>query len=547
KTIGPRAFHGCSALTSVSVPDCTVGDGAFSACGGLETLTGAHRGIMDGILIIEDGKVVTCLAKAVFVTLPYTVTAIGADAFDGCTDLTYLFIPSTVTTIGTGPFDGIVFMDTDGNECTVSPGIYRGANGTLVKQIPAVYHAKFMFGKYSMTVDIDEMERLEAPPVVPDLPGKKFLGWEGFTEGMTVTQDMVFEAIYKDVPVVDKTYVTVTVVRNDGITEEYETEKGTNFRGPFSLYYTDMYHCNEWPINRAVENDMTLYAVAVLSGTCGVQWTFDLSTGVFTISGNGYMNNYYKSTPWYDYRPYILKVVVDPGVRSIGNYAFYGCKNLYDVTIADTVTSIGSYAFYHDYALEHVKLDCSNVSYGSKAFTGVFFHNYGSHSTLKWASCSGKEFVGGQGDLYCVSIGRTLSETVKMRLVLADKTLTFYGTGDIPDYGSTLNTPWYTYRYDIEHIVVGEGITSVPDAAFYKYTTVKTVVLADSVTSIGKNSLRGCTSLTEIVFGSGLQTIGSNALTGYTFTTSDGTALKVSSKNMAGHTFHNDGGTFVRD
>lgn len=49
--------------------------------------------------------------------------------------------------------------------------------------------------------------------------------------------------------------------------------------------------------------------------------------------------------PWYDYRSSITKVIIQDGVTSIGDNAFYECSNLANVTIPDSVTSIGRRAF----------------------------------------------------------------------------------------------------------------------------------------------------------------------------------------------------------
>ena len=51
-------------------------------------------------------------------------------------------------------------------------------------------------------------------------------------------------------------------------------------------------------------------------------------------------------TPWFKDRGDIRRIVVQKGVTTIGDYAFYGCKNVTSVTLPDTVTQIGKLAFY---------------------------------------------------------------------------------------------------------------------------------------------------------------------------------------------------------
>jgi hypothetical protein len=89
------------------------------------------------------------------------------------------------------------------------------------------------------------------------------------------------------------------------------------------------------------------------SGSCGdnLTWTYDIVTGILTISGTGDMYNFDShpisatDAPWSTYIYVINKIIIDDGVTSIGEYAFYGCSNLSDVIIGDGVTTIGENAF----------------------------------------------------------------------------------------------------------------------------------------------------------------------------------------------------------
>ena len=73
-------------------------------------------------------------------------------------------------------------------------------------------------------------------------------------------------------------------------------------------------------------------ASAATSGKTG-QCTWTLNGTVLTISGNGNMGNYFSSStlPW---GTSISEVIIEEGVTSIGDYAFYNCTSLTSVTIA---------------------------------------------------------------------------------------------------------------------------------------------------------------------------------------------------------------------
>ena len=102
RVIAESAFSGCSALTSITIPDSvtSIGDYAFEGCTGLTSIT-----IPDGVTSIGGGAFYGCSALT-SITIPDSVTSIGDYAFEGCTGLTSITIPDGVTSIGGGAFYG---------------------------------------------------------------------------------------------------------------------------------------------------------------------------------------------------------------------------------------------------------------------------------------------------------------------------------------------------------------------------------------------------------------------------------------------------------
>ncbi|MCD8048874.1 MAG: leucine-rich repeat domain-containing protein, partial [Clostridia bacterium] len=131
-------------------------------------------------------------------------------------------------------------------------------------------------------------------------------------------------------------------------------------------------------------------AVSVSAESCSgwfgdnVTWELDTSTGVLTISGMGDMEHYWISSipweweedeflpetmPWYYYRESITSAVISNGVTSVGQLAFYGCKNLTSVEIPDSVTKIDDYAFSGCSSLTSVNIPDSVTSIDECAFS----------------------------------------------------------------------------------------------------------------------------------------------------------------------------------
>ena len=80
------------------------------------------------------------------------------------------------------------------------------------------------------------------------------------------------------------------------------------------------------------------------SGTCGSGLTWNLNNaGTLTISGTGDMKDYTAGTaPW---GTGVNKLIIENGVTSIGDYAFYNCTKLSTALVSDNVTTIGVAAF----------------------------------------------------------------------------------------------------------------------------------------------------------------------------------------------------------
>ena len=105
---------------------------------------------------------------------------------------------------------------------------------------------------------------------------------------------------------------------------------------------------------------------------CGTNAYWKVENGTLTISGSGAIDNYDSAAecPWSDQRASITKIVVEDGVTSIGNFAFYGMTNLTETSLADSITSIGAYAFKNDSSLENVTLPSELTQIQDSAFYG---------------------------------------------------------------------------------------------------------------------------------------------------------------------------------
>ena len=117
------------------------------------------------------------------------------------------------------------------------------------------------------------------------------------------------------------------------------------------------------------------------------------SDGVLTVSPSGQLYNgkcnmkhYCKvngvlTLPWTPYAEQIVKVVVEEGVNSVGQMAFYGLPNLREVVLAESVEEIYGYAFKNCQSLTTVVMPGVHMIrqgafYGCSGLTDVTFSDY---------------------------------------------------------------------------------------------------------------------------------------------------------------------------
>ena len=254
------------------------------------------------------------------------IKTIGSYAFADCTDLAEIIVPDGVISIGNG-----AFLQNSGAKRVVLPPstVYIG-HGAL-----------------------RDCSALTSVSLPDSMSNRLFLDmFEGCTNLKSV-----------DIP--------------DGITDIHEGDLAS------CPTWTDIYYDNWGRVwNRVVSNvrdsipdRMNVHFKDNIydSGSCGENVTWTLTAdGTLTISGTGAMTDYtYDSrSPWYSCRTYIKRVVMQQGVTSIGDHAFWDCSGLTSVTIPDGVTSIGDYAFAYCVSLTSATIPEGVTSIGGSAFSG---------------------------------------------------------------------------------------------------------------------------------------------------------------------------------
>lgn len=107
------------------------------------------------------------------------------------------------------------------------------------------------------------------------------------------------------------------------------------------------------------------------SGTSGtLSWTYESDNKTLTITGVGAMSEFESAekVDWASVSAGVQRIVVNQGVTTVSNYAFYGMPAVTEVVLPETLTSIGNFSFAYCQKLTTVSIPEGVVSIGESAF-----------------------------------------------------------------------------------------------------------------------------------------------------------------------------------
>ncbi len=559
-TISDYAFYGCSGLTSVTIPNgvTSIGSNAFYGCSGLTSVA-----IGSGVASIGNYAFYGC-SGLTSVAIGSGVASIGNYAFYGCSNLKDVYyngkfedlikIPgcgysgnfcsatvhcTDITLLGWGTCGNTVnwVLDDEGTltisgEGEVSRnGNYRSFSEDIKKVIieqgvTSIGEHAFIdcsnftsvtipdsvtsIGEYAFR-DCDSLTSVTIPDSVTSIGEHAFYACDGLT---SVTIGSGVTNIGKDAFLSCR---SLTDVYYNGKFEDFIKISGCEDSHKF---YDVAVHCTD--------------VIRLAWGKCGdnVNWVFD-NNNTLIISGEGEMDDYiwYSLSWWHEIWSDAKNVIIAGGVTnigedvfrncdsltnvtipdsvtSIGNNAFSGCNGLTSVTIPDSVTSIGESAFSSCSSLTSITIGSGVTSIGSNAFSGC--SSLTSVTIPDSVTSIGEYAFSGCRSLTSITIGSGVTsigsnafsgcslDSVYISSLAAYLNIEFSSSDSNPMYYA--HNLYLNGNRISGALEIPNGVTKIPDYAFYGCGDITSVVIPDSVTSIGSCAFYGCSRLTTVLY-----------------------------------------------
>ena len=240
-------------------------------------------------------------------------------------------------------------------------------------------------------------------------------------------------------------------------------------------------------------------------------WTL-YGDGVFVIEGEGDIPEYdpfAENVVWYwriNYGNGISKIILEEGVKSIGNLTFLQYSNLTEVVIPNSVTSIGNSAFAYCEKLATIIIGNSLKTIGKDAFFKC--SKLASINLPKTVESIGSEAFEYCYELTAINVDADNPNFTSIDGVLYNKDvskLLVYPAGKtgeyiFPETVTVINEYGFSTCQGLTSITIPETITEIGDFTFFECSNLTEIHLPNTITKIGNSVFRRTKSLETIIF-----------------------------------------------
>lgn len=357
-SINEKAFYGCSALISITIPNSvtSIGNGAFLGCSGLisvrigNSVTSIGQGAFSecsNLTSLTIPNSVTYIGPVAFarsgltsITIPDKITTIEYQTFAGCSNLTSVTIPNSVTSIGSYAFNdckNLKAVDIPSSVTLIDNGAFWCFSPDLtinIKNLTAWCNLEYLgisqFQEHHLKLNGEEIYDLIIPEDVTSISKQAFYNCISIKSvkihsNVTLIANGAFEGCGN---------LTNIIVDEGNLT--YDSRNNCN-----AIIETASNTLVAGFKNTLIPSSVTSIGNLAFYGRTNLT-TFEIPNWVKSIGKLAFYNC-----------PHLFSVTL-PNVTSIGEYAFAYCNELMDFVMPSSLQFIGQGVFYNSLKLRNI-------------------------------------------------------------------------------------------------------------------------------------------------------------------------------------------------